>query len=719
MSSEGMRALLSPASVAVIGASTRPHTVGRAVFANILLGDFQGVVYPVNPKAKSILGVRAYPSVLDIPDPVDLAVVVVPAPRVPEILEQCGQKGIPAAVVISAGFKEIGPEGAQLEAQVVSVAKKYGMALMGPNCLGLINTDPSVRLNATFARAMPPAGNIAFISQSGAVGVAALEFVVGENIGLSKFLSIGNKAVIHENHLLEALANDPQTDVILLYLEDLEDPKGFIELARTITGELPHKKPILAVKSGRTREGARAAASHTGALAGSDEVYDSLFRQCGVLRVETLEELFDYARAMALQPPPRGNRVAIVTNAGGPGIMATDASVRHGLEIAALTEQTKEALRKGLPPTASVQNPVDLIGDADEKRYAYALELVLRDENVDAVLVICTPQITVDIQAVARTVAEVVQRQPEKKPVVTSFMALGGIEEVNRVLQQARLPNYRFPEAAARSLAEMVRYMAWVHRPRTPIRVFEDVDRDAARRIVEKARQEGRTFLPEPEAHALLAAYGFPTVPGALATSEDDAVHAAREIGYPVVLKIVSPQVIHKFDVGGVRLNLQNEDAVRRAYNEILERVQAAVPHATIWGVYVQKFVRADGALETIIGMHREPLFGPVLMFGLGGVYVEVLKDVTFRIAPIRELGAYRMLREIRAAPLLEGYRGQPPRDTHALAECLMRLSQLAVEMEEIQELDINPLLALEVGQGARVLDARVLLRDPEARPAA
>ncbi len=708
MKSEHVQALLSPRSVAVIGASTRPDTVGRAVFANILLGDYQGVVYPVNPKAKSIMGVRAYASVLDIPDDVDLAVVVVPARVVPQVLEECGTKGVPAAVVISAGFKEIGPEGARLEARIREIARQYHMALMGPNCLGLINTDPNVRMNATFARSMPPAGNIAFISQSGAVGVAALEYVVGENIGLSKFLSVGNKAALHENHLLEALARDPHTDVILLYLEDLEDPKGFIELAREIT----EHKPILAIKSGRTREGARAAASHTGALAGSDEVYDSLFRQSGVLRVETLEELFDYARALALQPPPRGNRVAIVTNAGGPGIMATDASVRYGLHMAPLTRETRERLRVHLPPTASVQNPIDLIGDAKEDRYALALDLVLKDENVDAVLVICTPQIMIDLEAVARTVAHIARTHPTKKPIVTSFMALDDLGKVVDILEEARIPNYRFPEAAARALAAMVKYTDWVHRPRTPIRVFEDVDREAARRIIARAREEGRRFLPEPEAHALLRAYGFPTVPGQLARTPDEAVRVAHVLGYPVVLKVVSPQIIHKFDVGGVQLNLQTDEEVREAFQRIMERAQAAVPEADLWGVYVQKFIAEPGGLEVILGMHREPHFGPLLMFGLGGVYVEVLKDVTFRIAPVRELGAYRMLREIRAKALLDGYRGQPPRDVKAIAECIMRLSQLAVEMEDIAELDINPLLVMESGRGARVLDARILLQE-------
>lgn len=706
---EKLQRLLAPRSVAVIGASTRSGSVGRAVFANILLGDYQGIVYPVNPKAKSILGVRAYPSVQEIPDEVDLAVVIVPAAAVPQVLEECGRKRIPGAVVISAGFKEIGGEGLQLERRVQEIAREHDIALVGPNCLGIINTDPEVRLNATFARSMPPPGKVAFISQSGAVGVAALEYAESEHIGLSKFISVGNKAVLHENHLLRALAEDPHTDVILLYLENLEDPKGFLELAREITGELPQKKPILAIKSGRTREGARAAASHTGALAGSDEVYDALFHQCGVLRVETLEELFEYAQALAQQPAPKGDRVAIVTNAGGPGIMATDACVRHGLRLARFSEETTRRLREGLPPTASVQNPVDLIGDAREDRYEHALRLVLGDENVDAVIVICTPQMMADLEAIARTIADAAREH--KKPVLACLMALEEIGEALRLLEEAEVPHYRFPEDAARSLAEMAHYTSWVNRPRTPVRTFDDVDRERAREVLKTAQADGRTFLPEPEAHAVLRAYGFPVLPGELARTEEEAVQIAERIGYPVVLKVVSPQIVHKFDVGGVRLRLEDARAVQSAFRGIMESVQERKPGAQIWGVFVQEFVSAPGGVETILGLKRDPHFGPLLMFGLGGVYVEVLRDVTFRIAPIRELGAYRMIEGIRAHRLLEGFRGQPPRDIDAIAECLLRLSQLAVELEEIEELDINPLMVFERGAGARVVDARILLR--------
>ncbi len=536
------------------------------------------------------------------------------------------------------------------------------------------------------------------------MGIAALEYAEGFEIGLSKFISVGNKAHLNENDMLAALALDPHTDVILLYLEDLEDPKGFIALAREITAQ----KPILAIKSGRTREGAKAASSHTGALAGSDEVYDSLFMQCGVLRVESLEELFEYAVAFAQQPLPQGERVAIVTNAGGPAIMATDACVRYGLKIPELSEQTQQALRQGLPPAASVQNPVDLIGDAREDRYELALRAVLADERVDACIVICTPQMTADLEAIARAVVQ--SAQEHKKPLLVCFMALEHIGPALKILEEAKLPHYRFPEDAARALAQMAQFQSWIHRPRTEIKIFPDVDRAKAQEILARARAESRKFLPEPEAQALLKAYGFPVLNFRLAKTEDEAAQAAQQLGYPVVLKIVSPEIVHKVDVGGVKLNLQNEEELRRAYRELLSSVRQEKPQAQIWGVFVQEFLR--GGKETILGLKRDPHFGPLLMFGLGGIYVEALRDVTFRMAPIRELGAYRMIRQIRSFKILEGFRGEPPSDFEAIAECLLRLSQLAQELEDIEELDINPLMVFPKGKGARVVDARILLKE-------
>jgi acetyltransferase len=705
--SDQLKAIFTPRSVAVIGASAKPQSLGRAVFANLLFAGYNGCVYPVNSKAKSILGVRAYPTVLDVPDEVDLAVVLVPAGFVPQVLKDAGRKGVKGAIVISAGFKEIGGGGIELERQLQSVAREYGMAVVGPNCFGVINTDPAVSLNATFSRSFPLGGKIAFISQSGAVGVAALEYAAAEKIGFSKFISIGNKADIDENAVLEALADDPETDVILLYLEALENPKEFVRLARRIS----EKKPILGVKSGRTLEGAKAAASHTGALAGSDEVYDSLFAQCGVLRVDTLEELFRLGMAFAKQPLPRGHRVAIVTNAGGPGIMATDNSVRYGLELASLDPKTKSILMADLPPTVSLNNPIDLIGDADESRYQLAMQAVLADDNVDGVIVICVPQMLTNLEATSKAIAQ--QARFSNKPVFAVYMATGNIEDSLKILEDAQIPHYRFPEDAARALSAMARYFHWQSRPRTQVRHFDNIDREKVRAVLAKAKKARRKFLPEPEAHAVLEAYGFPILRSKMVRDAAEAVAAACEIGFPVVLKIVSPDIVHKVDVGGVRLNLESETEVRDAYAELLQQVTSAKNDVEIWGVLVQEMVR--GGKETILGMKRDPHFGALLMFGLGGIYVEVLKDVTFRIAPIRELGAKNMIENIKGIKLLMGYRGEPASDLDAIAESLLRLSQLVTDFPEIEEMDINPLIVLPAGSGARVVDARILIADEQA----
>jgi acetyl coenzyme A synthetase (ADP forming)-like protein len=718
-SRESLEALFAPKSVAVIGASTKPDSLGRAVFKNILFHGYTGVVYPVNPKAKSILGVKAYPSVLDIPDEIDLAVIIVPAIAVANVLEECGRKGVRAAIVISAGFKEIGEEGAQRERELQQIAQRYGIALLGPNCLGIINTDPTVSLNATFAPGMPRQGNIAFISQSGALGVAALEYAQRQKIGLSKFISIGNKADLHENHLLDYLKDDPLSDVILLYVEDLEDPQGFHRLATEITSERPKKIPILAIKSGRTLEGAKAATSHTGALAGSDEVYDSIFMQSGVLRVETIEELFDYAIAFAQQPLPQSNRIAIVTNAGGAGILATDAAVRHGVQLAEFTEETVRKLRELLPPTVNVANPVDMTGEPNEQRYETVVRTVLEDPNVAGVVVIAAPHILMSLENIARHIVRAVhltrslsasgEGQGEvQKPVLACLMAVTDARPAIEILEEANIPHYSFPERAARALAAMARYREWVHRPRTEYRVFTDVQIEQARETIARAKRQGRSLLLEPEAHDVLKAYGFPVLQYRFAKSEDEALHAAREIGYPVVLKIVSPDIAHKVDVGGVKLGIHSDAELRDSYRQMLADVQRAKPSARILGVFVQEFIK--GGKETILGLKRDPLFGPLLMFGLGGIYVEALRDVTFRIAPIRELGVHRMIRQIRGFKILEGFRGEPPSDIDAIAECLARLSQLATQLEEIVELDINPLVVFERGRGARVVDARIVV---------
>jgi acetyl coenzyme A synthetase (ADP forming)-like protein len=699
--------LFAPRSVAVIGATNRAGSVGQAVFANVFTHGYAGVVYPVNPTAPSVMSVKAFPSVLAIPDAVDLSIIIVPSALVPGVIKECGQKGIKAAIVITAGFKELGGAGVEQEQLVLEAARQNGIRLLGPNCLGIINTDPQVSLNGSFARLMPRPGNIALVSQSGAVGVAALEYAQGEEIGLSKFVSVGNKAELNENDFLAYLKDDPHTDVIMFYLEDLTDPKRFFQLAREITGETGNKKPILAIKSGRTAAGARAASSHTGALAGSDEAYDALFAQCGVLRVESLEELFDYALAFASQPLPRGNRVAIVTNAGGLGIMTTDAAVRYGLEIAEFEPETEARLKAGLPPAANIHNPVDVLGDAREDRYRIALEGVLGDANVDGVIVISTPQLMTNLAAIASTVAEVTPAH--QKPTLVCQMALGEIEETLAIWSKARLPHYHFPEEAARSLGAMARYAANIHRDRYEVKTFSDVDRDRVAEVLQRVKAAGRKFVLEPEAHEIFRAYGFPVVPFAWVRNADEAVKAAADLGYPVVLKIVSPDIIHKSDVGGVKLNLAGAEEVRRAYGEILAAVARVRPGAAIQGMLVQKMMPAGR--ETILGMSRDPQFGPLLMFGLGGTLVEVFRDVNFQLAPISEDWAVKMIQGLKGFKTLSGFRGEAPADLGAIVDSLERLSQMVLEFTDLKELDINPFMVFDEGQGAAAMDARIFIK--------
>jgi acetyl coenzyme A synthetase (ADP forming)-like protein len=703
---QDLNVLFAPRSVAVIGATNRPGSVGQAVFANVFKHGYAGVVYPVNIKAPSVMSVKAFPSVLDIPDEVDLSIIIVPSAQVPAAMEECAQKGIKAAIVITAGFKELGGAGVGQEQEVLKAARDNNIRLLGPNCLGIINTNPEVSLNGSFARLMPRAGNIALVSQSGAVGVAALEYAQGEEIGLSKFVSVGNKADLNENDFLAYLKDDPLTDVIAFYLEDLTDPKRFFQLAREITGEKGNKKPILAIKSGRTAAGARAASSHTGALAGSDEAYDALFAQCGVLRVESLEELFDYALAFSAQPLPKGNRVAIVTNAGGLGIMTTDAAVRYGLEIAEFEDQTVARLKAGLPPAANVHNPVDVLGDAHEDRYRVALEGVLGDANVDGVIVISTPQLMTNLAAIASTVADVAPAY--KKPTLVCQMALGEIEETLAIWSKAKLPHYHFPEEAARGMGAMARYAANIHRDRYDVKTFEDVDRHRVKAVLDRVKAAGRKFVLEPEAHEIFQAYGFPGVPFFWAHDADQAAKAATDIGYPVALKIVSPDVIHKFDVGGVKLNLANGEEVRRAYQEIRASVARVNPRAGMQGMMVQKMM--PKGRETILGMSRDPHFGPLLMFGLGGTFVEVFRDVNFQLAPISEDWALKMIQGLKGYRTLTNFRGELPADLAAIVESLERLSQMVLDFSELKELDINPFVVFEEGKGAAALDARIFL---------
>jgi acetyltransferase len=690
-----------PKSIAVVGASRDPDKLGHAVLHNIMKAGFPGELYPVNPKGGEILGLQVYPSVLDVPDAIDLAVIVIPYPYVPGVLEQCGQKEIPAVVVISAGFREAGREGLEREMELVETARKYSMRIIGPNCLGVIDTGTP--LNATFAAGIPPAGPIAFMSQSGALGVAVLDLALAGRLGFSKFVSLGNKADVSEIDLLEAWSDDPDSKAILVYIEGLPDGQRFMEVARKVT----RHKPVVAIKGGVTKSGARAVSSHTGSLAGSEAAYRAAFRQAGVVRAPTLEALLDYSRAFAYQPLPKGKRVAIVTNAGGPGILATDALERTDLELARLSRETTEELESFLPGEASVVNPVDILGDASVERYERALRVVLADEGVDSVIVIAVPQALIDTVATADAVGRLASAG--SKPVLGCLIGEASIGVGVEVLDRHGVPNYPFPERAAAALAAMSEYQRERDRPVEDAVERFPVDVEAARAVFEQARGEGRVSIGDAEARALLEAYGFSIPQSVLAATPEEAIAAADEMGYPVVMKIASPDILHKTDVGGVKLNLRSADDVQDAFDLIVYRAGRYVPDARIWGCLVQQMV--SGGREVLLGVSKDPQFGPLVAFGLGGIYVEALKDVSFRVAPFGRREAEEMIREIRSYPLLEGIRGESPADHEAMVDALLRISQLVTDFPEIVELDINPLMVFEEGRGAMAIDMRLVLK--------
>jgi len=700
-----LKSIFYPRSIAVIGASRKPGSVGQSLLANIIGSRIQGIVYPVNPEAKGIIGIKSYPTITEIPDVVDLAIIIVPSQFVLSVLDECGQKGVKGVIIISAGFKEIGGTGIELEQEVKNIIQKYDISLLGPNCLGVINTDPKSCLNATFGMQFPRQGNISFVSQSGALCVAVLEYAKEANVGFAKFISMGNKADINENELLLYLKEDPKTDVILMYLEDLVNGREFMRIARETTSNISKPKPIIALKAGSTVLGARAASSHTGSLAGSDKVYDAIFEQCGVLRVETLEELFDYVRAFSSQPLPKGNNVAIVTNSGGPGILATDSCIQYGLNMTSLRPQTVQALKKVLPPTASFDNPVDLIGDARHDRYEASLKEVLKDKNVHSSIVILTPTAFTNVEKIATSIVDAAKAY--KKPVLACFLGVYDVSKGIEILEENGIPAYRFPESAARVLSEMTKYTWWLQRPKTGVKKFK-VNKTRAKKIIESVEKEGRHFLLEQEAYQVLDAYKFPITKSTLAKDERQAVEAASKLGFPVAMKIVSPDILHKFDYGGVKLDLKSQREVRQAYRQILKNVRAKKPKARITGIIVETM--AAPGKEVILGMSRNPQFGPILMFGLGGIYVEALEDVTFRLAPIRELTASMMIKKTKTYSILDGFRGGPIYDIPAIEECLKRLSQLVSDFDQIKELDINPLIVHEKGKGCTIVDARIIL---------
>ncbi len=696
---------MNPKSIAVVGATNRPGSVGLAVFRNILTAGFQGVLYPVNPKAKYVQSVKAYPKLEDIPDEVDLAVIIVPAKIVCPILEEAGQKKVKGGVVITAGFKEIGGHGVELENSVKEVIAKYDICLIGPNCLGVINNSDKVRMNASFATKMPKAGNIAFISQSGALCTAVLDYAEGRNIGFSKFVSFGNKADVNEIDLLRYLKDDPDTEVILMYLEDITNGRAFLETAREITWQA--HKPILAVKSGRSIEGARAAASHTGALVGSDTSYDALFRQSGILRVESVDELFNQAIAFSKQPIPKGNRIAIVTNAGGPGIMATDAAIRHNLKIAPLSDETKQKLKEELPPTASVENPVDVIGDANHERYKAAIRHILMDDNVDGAIVILSPQAMINVLETAQILPPVVK--DINKPVLCSFMGIVDVSEGVKYLEKHGIPNYQFPEAAVRSMASMAFYSKILNLDRRKVRRVA-ADRDTANAIIKKKlADKDKYYMSEREANEILQSYGFPVLTSFLLKDSSEVEEAAEHIIFPAAMKISSRDIVHKFDVGGVQLKIKTKEEAQKAFEQMIENVKRHKPSAKIDGVIIERM--AKRGVEVILGGARDPKFGPICMFGLGGTLVEAMKDITFRLAPMWEISAEIMIQSIKAYIILKGIRGAPPCDIDAIKDCILRLSQMLSDHPEIAELDINPLIVYPEGEGCVVADSRILLK--------
>jgi acetyltransferase len=659
-----------------------------------------GKLYPINPGAAEILGIKAYASVMDVPESIDLAVIVIPYPHVPAALRECGEKDIPAVVVISAGFREAGREGTERELELISIANQYSLRLIGPNCLGIIDTFAP--MNASFAAGTPPSGPMAFMSQSGALGTAVLDIALAGRIGLSKFVSLGNKADVSEIDLLRAWETDPDTKVILIYSEGMPNGSEFIRTARQVA----RKKPIVAIKSGVTQSGSRAVSSHTGSLAGSEQAYKAAFHQAGILRAESMQDLFDMALALGYQPPLKADRIAIITNAGGPGILATDALERSGMTLARFEHETIVKLEEFLPDAASAANPVDVLGDARADRYRFALETVAADPNVDGMVIVLTPQAMTEIEETAQAVTELAARVD--KPILGCFMGEARIEPGVNILTAGGVPNFAFPERAALAFRAMADYREIQCRPQPEYKRF-DVDQWAVRKILDRVLSEGRWSIGDAEARDILTAYGMHIPQSEVAKTPADAVAIASRIGYPVVLKIASPDILHKTDVGGVKVGLRNASEVQDAFELMVYRAQRYIPEARIWGCLVQEMV-PSGGLEVLVGMNRDPQFGPLVTFGLGGIYVETLKDVTFRIAPFSTREAAEMLTEIRAHALLDGVRGQPAMDKEAITDTLLRISQLVQDFPEIAELDINPLMVYQNGQGAVAIDMRLVL---------
>ncbi len=705
--SASLAPFFTPNGVAIIGASRDPSKLSYGVVRNLVDPErgYPGPIYPVNPKADEILGLECYPDIASVPDPVELAVLILPAGMVSGAIEACGQRGIKAAVVISGGFREVGPEGAAREAEMVAIAQRHGMRIMGPNGIGVM--DMHTPLNTTFVKGMPPVGSIAFLSQSGALCGGIIDWTIGRGIGFSRFLSVGNEADVNETDVIPYLAADETSRVITLYLEDVKGGPAFVDALRDAAA----RKPVLAIKAGRTVSGQTATASHTGALAGAHAAFRAACRQTGVIEVEGVQALFNGALALAYQPLPNGNRIALVTNAGGPAALAADALEGAGLRLARTGIETQVALRSFLIPDAQVAGPVDLLGGADEHGYRQALEAVLADPECDGVLAVLVPQALVNPVAVVQAfgAASAAQVEP-RKPVLACLMGEASLDAAFKAAHAAQVPAYTFPEDAVAAFGVLWQRARWERRGGRAAgqrRVGEKARREVQEAIA-LAQSAGRRGLDAAEAAPLLAAYGIATPADFLATTPDEAADFARRVGFPVVLKLISPDILHKTDIGGVILNVQDAVAASAGFETIIARARAAHPHAHVRGVQVQKMI--TGGQEVIVGVTRDATFGPLVMFGLGGVYVEALADVSFRLAPLTAADAWAMLDEVRSARLLTGLRGAPVADRAALVDAIVRVGQLAADHPEIVELDINPLLALPAGQGVLAVDVRIIL---------
>lgn len=702
---DNIHTLFHPNSIAVIGASRQEDGIGRVIMNNLLTNNYQGLIFPVNPKAHSIMSFKAFSRVTDIPDPVDLAIIAIPRSAVVEVMKECAEKDIGSVIIISAGFGETDEKGKELEDQIIKIAGENNMAVVGPNCLGIICTDPEVRMNATFAEHKPEEGNISFISQSGAVGIYALEYARQHNIHFSKFVSLGNKAVSNENDMLHAFLEDKQTEVILAYLEDFEDPEQFFDLAQK-NATKDSRKAIIAIKSGKSSSGQRAAASHTGALTKNEAFLDDLFHQYGIIRVNDLETMFQSSLAFDDQPQPSGKKLCILTNAGGPGIISADAAENAGLEVPEFSDELQEQLSTGLPATASLNNPVDLVGDADANRYRKAMDVLIESDEVDIFLILCAPPRQTNMREIAETIGGYVEQAKKRnKLIVAAFADFTPDSEIFSIFSEHQIPTYKFGINAITACESVARFHDIRSRPDEEYKKF-DVDKEKVRNVIEIAEGRDDHFLTEAESYQIFEAYGFQIASHLMVREGEDISEKAASLSFPLAAKVMSPQIVHKSDVGAVITGISNKTQLEESIKKMKQEINDNKPDADIQGILLQEMV--DDGTELIMGVKYEEGYGHLLMFGVGGIFVEVIKDVTYRRTPVKPFDARSMIRGIKYGQMLEGIRNKPKVNKEILEEYLLRLSQLVTDFPEIREIDLNPVFGM--GDNAVLADARVFV---------